>query len=59
VFLELGYDDKKSLNKEAFFKMIEKVEFSEKCKEDEFRKMCISSSFPLTQSQDHNENVIY
>jgi hypothetical protein len=59
LFLELGFDDKNSLNKEEFYKLIEKVEFVEKCKEDEFEKMSISSSFPLTQNQDHNENVIY
>jgi hypothetical protein len=55
----LGFDDKKSLNKEDFYKLMKKVEFSEKCKEDEFEKICISSNFPLTQNQDHNENVIY
>jgi hypothetical protein len=59
LFLELGYDDKKSLNKEDFYKLIKKVEFAEKFKKDEFRKMCLSSSFPLTHNQDHNESVIY
>jgi hypothetical protein len=59
LFLELGFDDNKSLNKEDFFKLIKKVEFAEKCKKDEFGKMSIYSSFPLTRSQDHNENVIY
>jgi hypothetical protein len=59
LFLELGFDNKKSLNKEDFYKLIQKVEFVEKFKKDEFGKMSISSSFPLTQNQDHNENVIY
>jgi hypothetical protein len=59
LFLELGYDNKKPLNKEDFYKLMKKVESSQKCEKDEFEKMCISSSFPLTQSQDHNENVIY
>jgi hypothetical protein len=59
LFLELGFDNKKSLNKEDFYKLIKKVEFSENCKKDEFGKMCVFSSFPLTQNQDHNENVIY
>jgi hypothetical protein len=59
MFLELGFDDNKSLNKEDFYKLIKKVEFLENRKEDEFEKMCISSSFPLSQNQEHSENVIY
>jgi hypothetical protein len=59
LLLESGFDNKKSLNKEDFYKLMKKVESAEKCEKDEFGNKSIFSSFPLFQSQDHNENVIY
>jgi hypothetical protein len=59
LLLELDCDDKKSLNKEEFYKLMRKVEFAEKCKVGEFGKMSIFSSFQITESQGANEYVFH
>jgi hypothetical protein len=59
LLLEFGYDDKESLNKEEFYKLMRKVEFAEKCKTGEFGKMSIFSSFQVSQSQHPNEFVFH
>jgi hypothetical protein len=59
LFLELGYNDKHSLNKEEFYELMRKIEYCQKFEKNEEKEKSIFSSFQFSQSQDHNENVFH
>jgi hypothetical protein len=59
LFLELGYDDKHSLNKKEFYELMRKIEFCEEFEKNEEKEKSIFSSFEFSQSKDHNEYVFH
>jgi hypothetical protein len=49
--LEMGYNETKWLNKEKFYELMRKIEFSQKYEKNEFWKESFISNFEFTQNE--------
>jgi hypothetical protein len=57
LLLELGCNEMKLLNKEEFYELMRKIEFSQKYEKNEFRKESFILNFEFTQNENNNEYV--